>query len=566
VHPQSKLTLRISFWFKLALLVLGAAAVLTRLWACEDAYISFRYVENLLDGHGLVYNIGERVEGFTHPLWLLLITPPTALGLPVRLSALSISLLFTLITFYLVLFEDRKPDGNPVLLPLAPVLFITHTGFRDFSVSGLEFPLTALLLTMFLLSYKRSGLLAKPRYHGALLAFLYLTHPEMILLAVVLYARLAAQWVGSLRQGKSSEARLLVKDALSLSLPIVLLAGGYHLFRSLYYAELFPNTYFAKAGLGAYWSQGWAYFLHFWRYSPVLLASLLSAIALYALQGRFRSEFHQKQERVTMLLLAVVLSLYVVRLGGDFMAYRFLLPVLVILAILWNDLLDHLLTTSRSVAIGSVTMVALSSLLLLDPINAPQREGHISDERQYYDLYHPPLLALFEEPEQHRWYKAGLALKEWQQETQYPVAHATINIGYLGYAAGSGVRIVDAYGLTDREVARNWGVRRGRERPGHEMKLSLSMAIEKRVTFWGSINRIWDGMMTTPFGTIITLDPSLLRYFPENVQRLKQFKEDVLAGRTRAPNVMELLRTLEAEYGVRVEHLRVEATPRAQPR
>jgi hypothetical protein len=88
VHPQSKLTLRISFWFKLALLVLGAAAVLTRLWACEDAYISFRYVENLLDGHGLVYNIGERVEGFTHPLWLLLITPPTALGIPVRLSAL----------------------------------------------------------------------------------------------------------------------------------------------------------------------------------------------------------------------------------------------------------------------------------------------------------------------------------------------------------------------------------------------------------------------------------------------------------------------------------------------
>lgn len=566
MHHQGQLTLRISFWFKIALLALGGVAAFTRLWACEDAYISFRYVENLLDGHGLVYNIGERVEGFTHPLWLLLITLPTALGLPVRLSALSISLLFTLATFYLVLFEDRKPDGNPVLLPLAPVLFITHTGFRDFSASGLEFPLTALLLTMFLLSYKKSGLLAKPRYHGALLAFLYLTHPEMILLAVVLYARLAAQWVGYSRQGKSSEARLLVKDALDLSLPIILLAGGYHLFRSLYYAELFPNTYFAKAGLGAYWSQGWAYFLHFWRYSPVLLASLLSAIALYALQGRFRSEFRQQQERMTMLVLAAVLSLYVVRLGGDFMAYRFLLPVLVILGILWNDLLDHLLTTSRSVAIGSVAMVALSSLLLLDPINAPQREGHISDERQYYDLYHPPLLALFEEPEQHRWYKAGLALKEWQKETQYPVVYATTNIGYLGYAAGSAVRVVDAYGLTDREVARNWRALRRRDRPGHEKKLTLGMAIEKRVTFWAQIHEIWDDMMTTPFGTIITLDPTLLRYFPENVQRLKQFKEDVLAGRTRAPNVMELLRTLEAEYGVRVEQLRVEATPRAPPR
>ena len=555
MHHQSKLTLRISFWFKIALLALGGVAAFTRLWACEDAYISFRYVENFLDGHGLVYNMGERVEGFTHPLWLLLITLPTALGLHVRMSALLISLLLTVITFYLVLFEDRKPDKSAILLPLAPVLFITHSGFRDFSVSGLEFPLTALLLAMFLLSYKKSDLLAKPQYHGALLAFLYLTHPELILLAVVLCGHLRAQSAGCLLKGKWSEVRLLLKGALRLSVPIILLAGAYHLFRWLYYGEFFPNTYFAKAGLGAYWSQGWAYFLHFWRYSPVLLVSLLSAIALYSLHGDFRSEFREKQRRVVVLLLAAVLTLYVVRLGGDFMAYRFLLPVLVILGILSNDLLDYLLSSSRNILVGSVAMAVLSILFLVNPITPPQREGHIADERQYYDLYHPAFRALFEEPAEHPWYKVGLALKEWQQETEYPVAYATTNIGYLGYAAGSGVRVVDAYGLTDREVARNWGIRRGRERPGHEKKLTLSMAIEKRVTFWRNINPIWDNRMTTPFGTIITLDPILLRYFPENVQRLKQFKEDVLAGRTSAPGVMGLLGTLEAEYGVQVEEL-----------
>ena len=31
----------------------------------DDAFISFRYAQNFLNGHGLVFNIGERVEGFT---------------------------------------------------------------------------------------------------------------------------------------------------------------------------------------------------------------------------------------------------------------------------------------------------------------------------------------------------------------------------------------------------------------------------------------------------------------------------------------------------------------------
>lgn len=35
----------------------------------DDAYISYRYVANYLNGHGLVYNIGERIEGFTNFGW-----------------------------------------------------------------------------------------------------------------------------------------------------------------------------------------------------------------------------------------------------------------------------------------------------------------------------------------------------------------------------------------------------------------------------------------------------------------------------------------------------------------
>ena len=46
----------------------------------DDAYISFRYAHNLVTGHGLVFNTGERLEGFTNFLWVLVLSPFEALG------------------------------------------------------------------------------------------------------------------------------------------------------------------------------------------------------------------------------------------------------------------------------------------------------------------------------------------------------------------------------------------------------------------------------------------------------------------------------------------------------
>ncbi|MBU8934805.1 MAG: hypothetical protein KOO62_12515, partial [candidate division Zixibacteria bacterium] len=53
---------------------LAAYALLTQQlnFIQDDAYISYRYVANFLNGDGLVYNIGERVEGFTNFGWVIL--------------------------------------------------------------------------------------------------------------------------------------------------------------------------------------------------------------------------------------------------------------------------------------------------------------------------------------------------------------------------------------------------------------------------------------------------------------------------------------------------------------
>jgi hypothetical protein len=141
---------------------------------------------------------------------------------------------------------------------------------------------------------------------------------------------------------------------------------------------------------------------------------------------------------------------------------------------------------------------------------------------------------------------------------------AVPNIGFTGYAAGTRVTILDQVGLVDHEVARNWaalppGVR---GRPGHEDKLTLQMCIERGVQIWRTPFRRFDRVMATPLGTIITLDPTLLRFFPEKVQGLQALHGEVKGRATEEDRrIAEFLELLEKRYAVRIEELPVDQDP-----
>jgi arabinofuranosyltransferase len=530
-------------------------AVVTRMWACEDAYITFRYIDNLVHGLGLVYNVGEHVEGFTHPAWLFLVSIPSFIGVSIRASALWLSLLCTLIGLLIVAFRDRDCQGRAVLIPVALVLFATHNGFREFSASGLEFPLAFLLLAAFYVSYKKHDLLGKPLLHGTLLSLLYLTRPELVLLLVSFYLIEVFRAVVYLIRRRSKELGQWISGIVKLTLPILVIAGGYHLFRALYYGEFFPNTYYAKDGLGADWSQGLRYFEHFWRFSPILVVALFIFLLILVFSVDYRRGFFTNARRTIMLAQAALLTLYVVRLGGDFMAFRFLLPSLVITALTINDMFDYILGKEKLVAVKAVIALAVTLIFTFRPTFVPARNGYIADERTYYNLFHPAYMALFHEPSSHRWYIMGQEARRFRESSDYPIAIGTGNIGYLGYAAGPGVRIVDAYGLVDKAVARNWKYIRRRGRPGHELKLTLSMAVDKDVTFWETPFNDWNQMLTTNLGVIITLDPKLLKFFPDQIITLKALKARLIADHRQNEPIFHFLTDLENKYHVRIESL-----------
>src|SRR5690606_24615376 len=107
--------------------------------------VTFRVADNLLQGHGLRWNIFERVQSYSNPLWLFLVTPLYAgLGdIYVAFHVLSIVCLMGMLLLLL------RPDRAPMEWALIVALLISSRAFMDFTGSGLENPFTYLAVATF---------------------------------------------------------------------------------------------------------------------------------------------------------------------------------------------------------------------------------------------------------------------------------------------------------------------------------------------------------------------------------------------------------------------------------
>src|SRR5262245_66527524 len=105
-----------TFCFLLLILVLGNA------WVTEDAFITFRVVDNFVHGHGLRWNIDERVEAYTNPLWLLVHIPVRALHPNIFLGTIVVSIVCAGAAVFFVMRSARKTRGMAALLLTLPLI------------------------------------------------------------------------------------------------------------------------------------------------------------------------------------------------------------------------------------------------------------------------------------------------------------------------------------------------------------------------------------------------------------------------------------------------------------
>jgi hypothetical protein len=341
----------------------------SRRWICDDAFISFRYAQNFAAGHGLVFNLGERVEGYSNFSWTLLCALAQWLGADMEAFAQGLGIAcFGALVPVTAWAGARLLPGNRAFLPLAAVGVALHQHLQDFASCGLE------TLGFVLLVTATVGVLAgadRPRSFAiaSLLTVLAaLTRPDG---AIVGAAAGLAAVVASLRQRS-------LAPALAFAVPGFVLFVPFLAWRFLYYEDLLPNTFYAKSGNDPYPSQGWFYVQLFlngywvlWPAAVVLPALLPWRRAMGALP--------------VVAAMALVYLAFVVWVGGDFMFARFCLPVTPLLYLVLEGMTRRFLAGSARWAI--LIAVALGTLLWherQDLLVTGQAVQGVADERAQY--------------------------------------------------------------------------------------------------------------------------------------------------------------------------------------
>jgi arabinofuranosyltransferase len=296
-------------------------------WTADDGFINFRIVRHIVDGHGPVFNTGQRVEVGTSPLWLAVLSVLDLL-LPFRLEwiAAITSLAATGGAVALAVFGTRRaswpavPKGA-VLLPLGAIVYAALPPVWDFATSGLENGLGLLWIAVcwwLLCTRIATGRLEPaPRWWvPVVLSLGPLVRPDLALFSVAFIVALLVL----------CERRFVTigrVTALAAVVPVVT-----ELARMAYYGDIVPNTAIAKEGMSSNWGQGWAYLRDY--VTPYALVVPIVLLTVWWLVTTRRSGGIGARPDLVVGLVVVagglLHALYVVRVGGDFMHARMLLP------------------------------------------------------------------------------------------------------------------------------------------------------------------------------------------------------------------------------------------------
>ena len=407
----------------------------------DDAFISYRYAENLVRGDGLVFNAGERVEGYTNFLWTLLAAAAIALKRDpftvTRTVGVASYAAIVCGTVALLWWFDGRRWRSYLVAPLAAVLVVPD-GIASMAGTGLETYFVAFLLvaTGVLMHFvdlrsARAKLLASLVPLAACLTRL---DASVCLAASVLVTLVGV--TASTRSLRRTARELLLRYGL----PGIGLAV-YLAWKWRYYGDLLPNTYYAKvADIPQNLEAGLAYVQEFANSDPqvyVLIPMLLLGVA----GARCRRAM---AVAAYVFLTTGFFLAYVIHVGGDFMHYRFMFEIYPLFVLGAGIGLLGLMRLSSMAVAGSI---ALAVFLSSSPLREEQRFGM----QAIVDM--------------NRFAKEGTEVGKALRQVMPPgVSIATTLVGTIGYY--SRLRILDQWGLTDKFVAHT--TKAGLKTRGHE--------------------------------------------------------------------------------------------------
>jgi arabinofuranosyltransferase len=417
----------------------------------DDAYVFLRYSQNLLDGHGPVWNPGEPVEGYSSLVWMLglalLLIPGVEVEPLIHAATLAAGLATLLVAFQL----SRERTGSVVAGWFAVTCLLTDRTFAVWSTSGMEtrlYGLLALAGAALALGARERPAARSGSLLGSCLALLCLTRPEGILLA-----GLALAFVRS----RGAVVRSTVRLAAGICGTVIALQFAWRL---SYYGRLLPNTFYVKVG-GIEFADGARYLWDYATSFPLSTVAISIAVAANAARNE-RTAFE-----LYLALVCATYAIYIAAIGGGFMEFRWvdvLLPIgyvslAVLLARLWSRTTRH----AAHAALALVLVAVPAGNLYFD---------RVFDNRPHRVLTREAMSVLTTD----RWVVVG----KWFAEIAEPgESLATTAAGAIPYY--SRLPSVDMLGLNDAFVA-GLADQPGR-RIGHRKSAPHEYLVERGITF-----------------------------------------------------------------------------------
>ncbi|MGH7269717.1 MAG: hypothetical protein ACREJ3_04740 [Polyangiaceae bacterium] len=327
-------------------LIVGVALVVQYRWILGDATIYYRYADNFLFLHrGLVFNPGEFVEGYSSPLWLLLLVVLRAMHLDYWSITLAFGIGAYALFWYAAVIINRRlqgPGTGPAInVPL--VYLATTYGVASYFTSGSESPLVQL---------------------AAVAVALYALAPESrsLQIALGLLPLVRNEFVVPLGIVGIVGWRATRRVPLRLVLSSLAFGGGWLVFRVWYYADFFPSTFYLKDKVSI--GQGLYYIRN--AFEPYFFPAFFGAAAIVTLVLWRRGDEHLSLcPRARMGLVALSSVPYVVKVGGDMMHFRFLAFAFCLAALSMGGVLERWLASfdwaqnqGARVAIGAAMGIA----------------------------------------------------------------------------------------------------------------------------------------------------------------------------------------------------------------
>lgn len=403
---------------------LFSASVALLLYSCwlqrwihlDDAFITFRYAENLAAGNGAVFNAGEFVEGYSNPLYMFAMAGVSTLGLDLLSVSRTLGVLSSIAILVVLERSLRTAGATGWGAVLTTLLLSSCFVFHMSTVGGMEtLPHAMLLFAGLVLLGVPAPTRTTTFAASGVLILAALTRPEGI-----------AVWGLGGALVLATDRRHAAVYILPFSLYL-----AHWLWRWGYYGDWLPNTYYVKVGGGSASIQAGLRELGDFVRTPAHAAWIGLAIV-----GALVGATVRGLRRWTLVMTVAVVShlAYVVSVGGDSLGIkRFHVPVLGPLAFLAGLVFIETLDRPRWLARARVGL----ALLLLFAV------GH--------GVFH---LASGRFPIPDIGYVEGnRKLGEYLAKTRDPSTLIAVSAaGAIPYY--SGLPALDLYGLNDLHISR----------------------------------------------------------------------------------------------------------------